>query len=169
MFKYLSLLRASAFPAWYQKELATMSATQFRFQEKKRPDQYAVWAAEVMTWPVPPELTIAGPQLIWDWDGEGEGGREMREMLEGLRIGKGRVVLMGRGEELEKLPGGGEWSKEPWYGTEYRVEKFDDAFIAEASGDCLVMVLTLMNFLSPFFSRAGRGAERYPGALPSWT
>ncbi|KAJ8522379.1 hypothetical protein ONZ45_g1033 [Pleurotus djamor] len=114
-FKYLSLLRSSEFPAWYQRETSILSHTRFRFAEKRRPDDYAVWVSEHMA-------------------GKGKDGGEvkMREILEGLRVDRGRAVLMAKGEEFEKVKPGMSWSKEPWYGTEYAVERFDESFIREA-------------------------------------
>ncbi|KAF9495865.1 hypothetical protein BDN71DRAFT_1447054 [Pleurotus eryngii] len=132
-FKYLSLLRSSEFPAWHQREVATISRTRFRFAEKRRPDDYTVWVSEHMAWPVPRELILAGPQLTWEWDeGEDGGEKKMRETLDGLRVTRGRAVLMAKGSEHEKLRPGANWEKEPWYGTEYKVERFDEEFVREA-------------------------------------
>ncbi|KDQ61093.1 hypothetical protein JAAARDRAFT_32094 [Jaapia argillacea MUCL 33604] len=146
-FKYLNLLRSSPFPSWNQSEISTIASTRFRFSEKKRPDDYAVWLAEHMSWPVPRELVISAPQLTWPWDEkdvvdcEGEvmckGEREVREVLEGLKVEKGRVVLMAREQEHDKVAAPEQkekgWESEPWYGTKYRVERFDDQFFKEAS------------------------------------
>jgi insulysin len=131
MFKYLTLLRSSSFPAWYQSEIAKISATRFRFQEKGSPDTLAVRITEHMSWPLPPELIISGPQVVREWDCE-DGEKQVREILEGLTVKRGRAVLMARGEEHEKVSKG-EWMKEKWYGTEYRVVQFDEQFIHEAS------------------------------------
>lgn len=132
--KYLSLLRSSEFPAWYQRELSTLSNIGFRFAEKRRPDDYATWVSEHMSWPLPPDLIIAGPQLTWEWDAEetlaNEGGKKkVEELLDGFRVDKGRAVLMARADEFAKLGGGEKWEKEPWYGSDYSVEKFDDKFL----------------------------------------
>ena len=133
MFKYLNLLRVSTFPAWNQLEIVSIDATRFRFTEKTRPDDYAVYLAEHMAWPVPEELFIAAPQLRQPWDSDGEDEKVMRRMLDGLTVHKGRVVLMARGEEHERVDGAKDWKKEPVYGTEYSVMRMDDAFIKEVS------------------------------------
>src|ERR1700722_11473364 len=130
-FKYLSLLRSSNFPSWYQAEQANLSNLHFRFQEKQAPRVYATWITENMQWPVPPELTIAGPQITWEWDDKGE--QEMRDILNCLTISNGRAVLMARGEEHEKIAKGG-WEKEPYFETEYRVVRFDDEFVKQVGG-----------------------------------
>ncbi|KAH8099586.1 Metalloenzyme, LuxS/M16 peptidase-like protein [Cristinia sonorae] len=138
VYKYLSLLRSSQFPAWYQKELATIKRTRFKFAEKRRPEDYALWVTEQLSWPVPRDQVLSAPQLIQEWDEsdpmrEGGGEKEMRDMLNTLTVDNSRAVLMARKEEHERL-GGGErkWEAEPWYGTGYSVVRFDDDFIKEA-------------------------------------
>jgi insulysin len=136
-FKYLSLLRSSSFPAWYQQEQVALTTTRFRFTERRRPEDYAVWVAEHMVWPAPPEFYISAPQLVWEWneDGnEGIGEKEVRELLEGLRVDQGRAVLMARASEQSKLFGTSvQWETEAWYGTTYRVERFDEDFVKQVS------------------------------------
>jgi insulysin len=136
-FKYLSLLRSSAFPAWYQKEIAAIAAMRFRFTEKRKPEDYAVWVSDHMVWPVPPELLISAPQLVWEWDEgstEGLGEKQVRDLLEGLRVDRGRAVLMARAEEHRKISGTSTpLETEPWYGTVYKVEKFDEDFMTQVS------------------------------------
>ncbi|KAH9950188.1 insulin-degrading enzyme [Amylocystis lapponica] len=136
VFKYLSLLRSSSFPAWYQREQSVIKATRFRFAEKRRPDDYAVWVTETLAYPIPPERILSAPQLVEEWDEHdlaNSGEREVREALEGLRVGKGRAVLMAKADEHERVRGKvAEWETEPWYGTPYRVEKLDADFLAQA-------------------------------------
>lgn len=129
-FNYLALLRSSDFPAYHQTELATLSQTRFRFQDKKRPDDYAKWISNVMTWPVPQEFRLSAPVVTWDWD-NADGERKIREYLESFRIAEGRIVLMAKAEEHAKLDDKTPWMKEPWYGTEYRVQQFDKKFIEQ--------------------------------------
>ncbi|KAI6148159.1 Metalloenzyme, LuxS/M16 peptidase-like protein, partial [Pisolithus thermaeus] len=99
-FKYLALLRASEFPRWFQSEIATIAKTQFQFSEKRA----------------------------------AEGGRVMREngrleKLGNLQVDSGRVVLMAKKEEHERIFGGEKhWESEKWYGTGYTVERWDDQF-----------------------------------------
>ncbi|KAJ7112437.1 Metalloenzyme, LuxS/M16 peptidase-like protein [Mycena crocata] len=138
VFKFLTLLRASQFEAFHQRELVTLSATKFRFKEKGRPDSYATWAAEHMTRPVPLELVLSAQALTWDWDGDnqpgGGGEAKVREYLDAFRVENARVTLMAKGEEHKQLTPNAEWKEEPWYGTKYYVEKFDTAFIEQAQG-----------------------------------
>lgn len=129
VFSYLSLLRSSALEPWHQKEFSQLLHTRFRFAEKSRPDDYAVWMTEQMAWPTPRELVVKAPQVVWEWDEAGEAEKEVRRTLEGLRVAEGRAVLMGRKEEHVKVGGEGEWENEPWYGTEYKVVKMDEEFV----------------------------------------
>lgn len=92
-----------------------------------------------MAWPVPRELLLSAPQLTWDWDGdnkEGGGGeKKIREYLNAFRVTDGRVVLMAKAEEHAKVAPGATWEKEPWYGSEYRVERFNEEFIKQVRND----------------------------------
>ncbi|KAJ8483108.1 hypothetical protein ONZ51_g4915 [Trametes cubensis] len=138
VFKYISMLRSSNFPAWYQRERSLISATRFRFAEKRRPDDYAVWVSEHMSWPVPRELILSAPQLVQEWDENDPvngGEREMREILDTLVIERSRTVLMAKAEEYERVRGKDSiaWEKEPWYGTSYHVERLSEDFVKKAN------------------------------------
>ncbi|TDL24920.1 insulin-degrading enzyme [Rickenella mellea] len=124
-YKYLSLLRSSEFPPWYHREIQLINATRFRFAEKQRPDSYSQWISEHLLRPLPRELLLAGPQLVWDWDEQ-----LVRSVLDTFTVDQGRVVVMAKdhGDFVK------EWSKEPWYGTEYKVHKIDEEFAALARG-----------------------------------
>ncbi|KAJ7709455.1 Metalloenzyme, LuxS/M16 peptidase-like protein [Mycena rosella] len=138
IFKFLTLLRESEFEAFHQRELVTLSATKFRFKEKGRPDSYATWVAEHLARPVPLELVLSAQALTWDWDGDeqpgGGGEAKVRAYLDAFRVENARVTLMAKGAEHAKLAPNAVWKKEPWYGTEYYVEEFDDAFVRQAQG-----------------------------------
>lgn len=112
--------------------MATITETHFRFLEKKRPDDYATWISEHMAWPVPRELLICAPHLSWEWENNGEI-EKVKEYLDSFRITNGRVVLMAKAEEHAKLTTDTTWENEPWYGTPYRVERFDREFIKQVS------------------------------------
>jgi insulysin len=137
IFKYLSLLRSSELPAWYQREMSLMSQTRFRFKEKTKPESYAVWVSSHMEWPVPRDLVLAAPQLIWEWDEpdhDGSGLEEIRRVLDSFTIDKGRAVLMAKPEEHDKIGASDAvWEKEPIYGTCYRVEKLEKDFVEQVN------------------------------------
>ena len=132
--KYLALLRSTKFSRFHHEELVNLSAIQFRFAEKTRPQTYATWITERMAWPLPVELLLAGPNLIWDWDADAErevGEAKIAEYLQQFRVHESRVVLMAKKDEHLKINRNITWEKEPWYGTEYAVQRFDDDFIRE--------------------------------------
>ncbi|KIK90629.1 hypothetical protein PAXRUDRAFT_831530 [Paxillus rubicundulus Ve08.2h10] len=133
-FKYLSLLRSSDIAPWYQSEVATISKTHFQFAEKRAAEGYAVSVAERMSWPVPPEKLLSAPVLASEWEDE-EGSRDVREALNNISVDTGRVVLMAKKEEHERVAGGEmQWQSEKWYGTGYTVQRWDDKFLVEAQG-----------------------------------
>ena len=99
----------------------------FRFAEKQeRPENYATWISDHTRVPVPRSLILSAPKLTWDWDE-----RLVRKMLEQLTVDTGRVVVMAKDHSLigQSEP----WTTEPWYGTEYTVEKLDSEFMAAVS------------------------------------
>jgi len=128
-FKYFSMLRSTDLCPPYQREVASLSEIRFRFSEKRRPDDYAVWVADKLAWPVPRELVIKAPQVVFEWDPDGQAVAE--RTFEGLSARNSRTVLMAKKEEFQRLLGTQQWETEPWYGTQYRVERLDEAFICE--------------------------------------
>ncbi|KAG5354057.1 hypothetical protein C0989_009755 [Termitomyces sp. Mn162] len=142
-FQYISLLRASKFDAFHQHEIAKVSDIKFRFKEKRRPDEYATSITEYMSWPVPKDLILKAPAVTWDWD-SATGENEVRKCLETFRITEGRVVLMATAAEHAKITSTDViWEKEPWYGTSYRVERFDEQFINKAEAPNAISELFL--------------------------
>ncbi|OBZ69126.1 hypothetical protein A0H81_10726 [Grifola frondosa] len=68
------------------------------------------------------------------------GEKEMRDMLNSLRIDKGRIVLMAKSEEYERLNGNAlQWEHEPWYGTPYSVQRLDQDFVAQAESPMIYL------------------------------
>jgi len=135
-YKYLSLLRSSEFPKWYQSELVKIARTKFQFAEKQNPESYATSLSERLGKPVPPELVLREAAVPSEWDSE-DGEREVREILEGLRVTKGRAVLMAKKEEHVRISKNEQWEHENWYGTGYRVERWDPSFVEQVSQDSL--------------------------------
>jgi len=139
VFRYLSLLRTAKFEAYHQKEMATLSSVRFQFAEKRRPDKYATWIAEHMSWPLPPKQLLSGPQLIREWGTyEGSGHEEVtiRRYLDSFRISESRSFLMAKEGEHRRVRSGLQWVKEPWYGTDYNVVRFEEGFIDQVCCDC---------------------------------
>jgi insulysin len=89
-----------------------------------------------MAWPIPRDLLLAAPRLTWDWDNEEDrkqGESRVKEYLNQFRIGEGRIVLMAKKEDHLKLNPNIQWETEPWYSTEYGVQRLDDDFIAKVT------------------------------------
>ncbi|KAF8965197.1 Metalloenzyme, LuxS/M16 peptidase-like protein [Flammula alnicola] len=136
-YKYLELLRSSKFEPYHHQEVVNLSSIRFRFAEKRRPDDYATWISEHMAWPIPRDLLLTAPRLTWDWDSEGDkqkGEAKVREYLNQLRIGESRAVLMAKKDDHLEVHPDLKWEKEPWYGTNYAVQRFDAQFVVEAEG-----------------------------------
>lgn len=130
-FKFMSMLRSTDLSPTHQKEVSTLSNIRFRFSEKRRPDDYAVWVTDKLSWPVPRELVIKAPQVVSEWDPDGVAQAVASRTLEGLSVQSSRTVLMAKKVEFERTLGPQQWQSEPWYGTQYRVERLDDAFVRE--------------------------------------
>ncbi|KAI0062244.1 hypothetical protein BV25DRAFT_1804109 [Artomyces pyxidatus] len=133
-FKYLSLLRSTELPDWYQKEISAISNIRFRFSEKRRPEDYAISLTDYLLWPMPRELILKAPAVTSEWDTQGEARALYNRTLDSYRVKNARSILMARKSEHDKVAGPQTWETEPWYGTPYRVERFDDDFLTEAEG-----------------------------------
>jgi len=130
-FKYISMLRSTDLSPPHQRETSSLSHIRFRFSEKRRPDDYAVWVTDKLAWPVPRELVIKAPQVVSEWDPDGIAQAVAFRTLEGLSARNSRTVLMAQKEVFQRLLGTQEWQTEPWYGTQYRVERLDEALVRE--------------------------------------
>jgi len=87
-----------------------------------------------MAWPVPRELLLAAPRLTYSYEDENDRQRveaKISEYLQSFRVGEGRVVLMAKKEDHAKVHPDLQWQKEPWYGTEYAVQRWDAEFVNE--------------------------------------
>jgi insulysin len=130
-FKYISMLRSTDLSPTHQIEVSTLSNIRFRFSEKRRPDDYAVWVADKLSWPVPREFVIKAPQVVSEWHHNGTAQAVAFQTLKGLSVKNSRTVLMAKQGVFQKLLGTQQWQTEPWYGTQYRVEQLDEDFIRE--------------------------------------
>lgn len=133
------MLRSTDLSPPHQAEVSSLSNIRFRFSEKRRPDDYAVWVAEKLSWPVPRELVIKAPQVVSEWGTDGIVQGVAFRMLEGLSVRNSRTILMAKKEKFQRLMGTQQWEAEPWYGTQYRVERLDDAFMLEVRRSLLLV------------------------------
>ncbi|KAF9075695.1 Metalloenzyme, LuxS/M16 peptidase-like protein [Rhodocollybia butyracea] len=138
-FKYISLLRSSKFEPYLQNENATISDIRFRTLEKRKPDDYVSSLSQRLVQPYPPELLLSAGSITWPWGDEYPGANntgieKVYEYLEAFKLENGRVMLMAKPDDLEAALRIGKettWEKEPWYGTQYRVERFDEDFLRQ--------------------------------------
>jgi insulysin len=130
-FKYISMLRTTDLSPTYQTEVSSLSDIRFRFAEKRRPDNYAVWVSDRLAWPVPRDLVIKAPQVVSEWDPDGTGQAAAFQTLRELAVKNSRTLLMAKQGEFQRVFGTQEWLSEPWYGSQYRVERLDETFIQE--------------------------------------
>ncbi|KAI0032813.1 Metalloenzyme, LuxS/M16 peptidase-like protein [Vararia minispora EC-137] len=151
VFSFVSLLKSTPLPLWYQHEMSALSNIRFRFQEKRRPEDYAVWLSETLSSPYPRSLILKAPQVVWPWEADGRGPMEATHILNSLRVDESRTVLLAQKEEHVKVAGEQEWSTEPWYGTQYRVDRYDAAFlkVAESLNTTSVFKLPVPNEFIP--------------------
>jgi insulysin len=87
-----------------------------------------------MAWPVPRHLLLSAPRLTWAWENEEDrkrGEEKIAAYMDSFRVGNSRVVLMAKKEDHVKLQADLKWGKEPWYGTEYAVQRWDADFVKE--------------------------------------
>lgn len=89
-----------------------------------------------MAWPIPAELLLSAPRLTWDWQSEAdkqEGEGKIMDYLSQFKVGNSRAVLMASRSDHLRLQPDLTWKKEPWYGTDYAVQRFEDEFVTQAS------------------------------------
>ena len=118
-----------------------------------------------MTWPVERDSVLSSAQLVSEWDESGEGEKEVRDILDTLTIDEGRAVVMARPDEFQRVFGAEgktlDWESEPWYGTKYLVERFDEDFASRVSANPIRCTTTSELFVQ------GSGTERHTGIVPS--
>ena len=161
VFNYISLLRSAPLPARYQEEQSAISHIRFRFAEKTRPEDFALSTTrslEVRN--LPRELVFKGRKTIEKWDDEGKAAAEASRVLDKLRIDQSRTLLMARGVEYEKWYGPQDWRSEPVYGTQYRIDRYENELLQAASHsitctDMQQLTVALMN-------RLGRWSQHKP-------
>jgi insulysin len=104
-FNYISMLRSTDLSPTHQTEVSALSNIRFRFSEKRRPDDYAVWMADKLSWPVPRELVIKAPQVVSEWDHDGTAQAVAFQTLKGLSVKNSRHSSHGKAREFSELLG----------------------------------------------------------------
>ncbi|KAI0646092.1 LuxS/MPP-like metallohydrolase [Trametes meyenii] len=129
IFDYIALLRESPLPTYHYNEVNTMTATSFRFKEKSQPHTYASTLAHALAEPYPPEWLLIGAYVYREWDET-----TVRRLLDGFVPARARITLEAKNHVKEVVGPNVHWLTEKWYGTQYAVQKIDDALLDKISG-----------------------------------
>ena len=127
VFQYISLLKETPPQKWIMDEIKRMSEVDFKFREKSPASSFASRMSSIMQKPLPREWLLSGLDLIRSFDS-----KAISNALTYLRPDNFRLSIVS-----QDFPGN--WDKkEKWYGTEYRIERFDPKFAAELkkAGEC---------------------------------
>lgn len=95
----------------------------FRFLEKDGPVDYASSLSGYLQSPYCPRERILSAQSLSEEFVE----KPVREILHALSPENARIKIVSK--NLDSISPNGTWENEKWYGTEYKVTKFDDNFI----------------------------------------
>ena len=119
VFQYISLLKETPPQKWIMDEIKGMSEVDFKFKEKSPASSFASRMSSTMQKPLPREWLLSGLDLIRKFDSNA-----IAKALTFLRPDNFRLGVVS-----QDFPG--DWDKkEKWYGTEYKVERFDPTFSA---------------------------------------
>ena len=125
IFQYIALIKESPPQEWIMDEIKNIAAVDFRFREKTPASAFASRMSSVMQKPLPREWLLSGLEIIRRFDSEA-----ISKALNYVRPDNFRLTIIS-----QDFPGS--WDqKERWYGTEYRVDRFESSFksaLAEAS------------------------------------
>lgn len=120
IFQYIGMIRDQPPQKWVVDEQMQMSEVDFRFKQKSPPSGTASSLAGTMQKPYDRTMLLSGPSVIRKFDAD-----RISEAMSFLRPDNFRIVVVS-----QDFPGG--WDKkEKWYGTEHKVEKIPENFLAE--------------------------------------
>ena len=81
------------------------------------------------------ETIVKYASILDDWDDAAEDCGLVHELLEGMTLERGRIVIAARQEDHERLSVNRDWLEEPVYKTLYAVEKLDAGLISKVCVD----------------------------------
>jgi insulysin len=120
VFQYIGMIREKEPQKWVVDEQMRISEVDFRFKQKSPPSRTASSLAGIMQKPYDRKMLLSGPAVIRKFDSQ-----RISEAMSYLRPDNFRMTIVS-----QDFPGG--WDrKEKWYGTEHKVEKLSDDFLAE--------------------------------------
>ena len=119
VFQYIALIKEAPPQKWIMDEIKGMGEVDFKFREKTPASSFASRMSSVMQKPLPRKSLLSGLDLIRRFDPGA-----ITKALSYLKPENFRLSVVS-----QDFPG--DWNqKEKWYGTEYKVERFDPAFVA---------------------------------------
>ncbi|KAH8732027.1 Metalloenzyme, LuxS/M16 peptidase-like protein [Phaeosphaeriaceae sp. PMI808] len=120
VFQYIGMIREKEPQKWIVDEQMQISEVDFRFKQKSPPSRTASSLAGIMQKPYDRKMLLSGPAVIRKFDAD-----RISEAMSYLRPDNFRMTIVS-----QNFPGG--WDKrEKWYGTEHKVEKLSEDFLAE--------------------------------------
>ncbi|KAF1942302.1 LuxS/MPP-like metallohydrolase [Clathrospora elynae] len=120
VFQYIGLMRDQPPQQWVVEEQMRISEVEFRFKQKSPPSRTASGLAGIMQKPYDRKMLLSGPSIIRKFDSD-----LIHEALSYLRPDNFKMTIIS-----QNFPGG--WDKnEKWYGTEYKIERIPEDFLAE--------------------------------------
>ncbi|OJJ43998.1 hypothetical protein ASPZODRAFT_18773 [Penicilliopsis zonata CBS 506.65] len=119
IFEYISMIKEQEPEQWTYDEMKNLAEVDFRFKQKSPASRFTSRLSSVMQKPMPREWLLSG-SLLRKFDPE-----SIKKAMSYLRADNFRFVIVS-----QDYPG--DWDlKEKWYGTEYKIEKVPEAFLAE--------------------------------------
>lgn len=117
------MLKLSALPLYLFRELLALCAIRFTHREKANSDVYARAISANLQRPFPVHRNLTAPVLLWNWEED-----KVRKTLDLVDIRKCRVIVCAK--DLSQIVSEPNWSRERWYGTQYRIEPLDSTVIS---------------------------------------
>ena len=123
VFQYISLIKENPPEKWIFDEMKNLAEVEFRFKQKSPATRFTSSLSSVMQKPFPREWLLSGSALFRKFDPE-----LITRGLGYLRADNFNIEVVS-----QKYPG--DWDRrEKWYGTEHKVEKIPEDFLAEIRG-----------------------------------
>ncbi|EAW14914.1 a-pheromone processing metallopeptidase Ste23 [Aspergillus clavatus NRRL 1] len=119
VFEYIAMLKEREPQQWVFDEMKNLAEVEFRFKQKSPASRFTSRLSSVMQKPMPREWLLSG-SLLRKFDPE-----LIKKALACLQPDNFRMIVVS-----QEHPG--DWdSKEKWYGTEYKVQKLPQDFMAD--------------------------------------
>ncbi|KAI0128922.1 peptidase M16 inactive domain-containing protein [Xylariales sp. AK1849] len=119
-FQYVSLLRETPPQEWIFEEQKGMADVDFKFKQKTPASRFTSKISSVMQKPLPREWLLSGQSLLRKFDP-----KLIAKGVECLRPDNFRMTIVS-----QDFPG--DWDqKEKWYGTEFKIGRIPEDFLAE--------------------------------------